>query len=171
MCQTLVEDPPSWLWPFIHESPTDWPAILAVSGNTPTPVNSLKKPILQEELTHHWSLIDLDFEVNPPPYAGAVLLQPEAAGPLNLPTHQPPCLHPPPWSPDRRGDSSPVDNERKPQRRSPPPLPLGPPSSWCGPWVVLVPMGDAPISIGLFQVVTCTTGKPRILLFLRTLEA
>uniref|UniRef100_A0A8C0W0P1 Gamma-retroviral matrix protein domain-containing protein n=1 Tax=Castor canadensis TaxID=51338 RepID=A0A8C0W0P1_CASCN len=173
MWQTLVEDPPSWLQPFIHESPADRPMILAVSGNTPIPVTSPKKPILQEEPILHLSLIDLDFEVNPPLYAAAAAapLQPEAAGPLSLPTRQPPCLHPLPQSPDRRGDSGRVGSERKPQRRSPPPLPLGPPSSWCGPWVVLVPMGDASISIGLFQVVTCTTGKPRILLFLRTLEA
>jgi hypothetical protein len=169
MWQTLVEDPPSWLQPLIHESPADWPTILAVSGNTPIPITSPEKPILQEELILHPSLIDLDFEVNPPPYATATPLHPEAAGPLSLPTRQSPRLHP--WSLDRRGDSGPVGNERKPQRRSPPPLPPGPPSSQCRPWVVLVPMGDAPISIGLFQVVTYTTGKPRILLFLRTLEA
>jgi hypothetical protein len=53
MWQTLVEDPPSWLQPFIHESPADQPTILAVSGNTPIPVTSPKKPILQEELILH----------------------------------------------------------------------------------------------------------------------
>jgi hypothetical protein len=85
MWQTLVEDPPSWLQPFIHESPADQPMILAMSGNTPTPVTSPKKPILQEELILHPSLIDLDFEVNPPPYATATPLQPEAAGPPEPP--------------------------------------------------------------------------------------
>jgi hypothetical protein len=48
MWQTLVEDPPSWLWLFIHEASTVQPTILAMLGNTPTPVNSPKKPILQE---------------------------------------------------------------------------------------------------------------------------
>jgi hypothetical protein len=80
MWQTLVEDPPSWLQPFIHESPADRPTILAMSGNTPIPVTSPKKPILQEEPILHSALIDLDFEVNPPPYAAAEPLQPEAAG-------------------------------------------------------------------------------------------
>jgi hypothetical protein len=85
MWQTLVEDPPFWLQPFIHESPADRPTILAMSGNTPIPVTSPKKPILQEEPILHRSLIDLDFKVNPPPYAAAVLLQPEAAGPPEPP--------------------------------------------------------------------------------------
>jgi hypothetical protein len=40
--------------------------------------------------------------------------------PLSLLTRQPPCLH---W----QGDSGPVHSEKKPQRRSPPPLPLDPP--------------------------------------------
>jgi hypothetical protein len=153
MWQTLVEDPPSWLQPFIHESPTDRLTILAMSGNTPTPVNSPKRPVLQEETILHPSLIGIDFEVNPPPYATAAPLQPEAASPLSIPTCQPPRLHPLPWSPDQRGDSGPIGSERKPQRRSPPPLPLGPPSFMCGPWVVLVLMGDALVSIGPFQVV------------------
>jgi hypothetical protein len=141
MWQTWVEDPPSWLQPFIHESPADRPTILVVSGNTPIPVTSPKKPILQEELILHPSLTDLDFEVNPLPYAAATPLQPEAAGPPEPPTHQPPHLHPLPQSPDWRGDSGPVCSKRKPQGRSPPPLPQGPPSSQCGPWVVLVLMG------------------------------
>jgi hypothetical protein len=80
MWQTLVEDPPSWLWLFIHEAPTDRPMILAVLGNAPAPVNSPKKPILQEEPTLHPSLTDLDFEASPLPYAAAAPLQPEAAG-------------------------------------------------------------------------------------------
>jgi hypothetical protein len=85
MWQTLVEHPPSWLQPFIHGAPTDQPAILAVSGNTPTPVNSPKKTILQEETTLDPSLIDLDCEVNPLPYDIAAPLQPEAAGPPKPP--------------------------------------------------------------------------------------
>jgi hypothetical protein len=85
MWQTLVEDPPSWLQPFIHESPADRPTILAVSGNIPIPVTSPKKPILQKEPILHPSLIDLDFEVNPLPFAAAVLLQPEVAGPPEPP--------------------------------------------------------------------------------------
>jgi hypothetical protein len=167
MWQTLVEDPPSWLQPFIHESPIDWPTILAMSGNTPTPVNSPKKPILQEEPTLHPSLIDLDFEVNPPSYAAAALLQPEAAGPPEPPYSSASLSVPPALV------SRPVRGLRphKAARRNPLPLPPGPPSFQCGPWVVLVPMGNALISIGHFQVVTCITGKPRILLFLRTLEA
>jgi hypothetical protein len=44
MWQTLVEDPPSWLRPFIHESPTDRPMILAMSGNTPLPLIPLRRP-------------------------------------------------------------------------------------------------------------------------------
>jgi hypothetical protein len=95
MWQTLVEDPPSWLRPFIHEAPTDRPTILAVLGNAPTPVNSPKKPILQEEPTSHPSLIDLDFEASPPPYASAAPLQPEAADPPELP-HSSASLSAPP---------------------------------------------------------------------------
>jgi hypothetical protein len=85
MWQTLVEEPPSWLQPFIHEAPTDLPVILAVLGNTSTPVSSPKKPILQEDPTLHLSLIDLDFEVNSPPYATATSLHPEAVDPLEPP--------------------------------------------------------------------------------------
>jgi hypothetical protein len=102
MWQTLVEDPPSWLQPFIHESPADRPTILAVSGNTPIPVISPKKPILQEEPILHPSSIDLDFEVNPPPYAAAALLQPEAAGPPE-PPHSSASPSAPPVSRPARG--------------------------------------------------------------------
>jgi hypothetical protein len=101
MWQTLVEDPPSWLQPFSHESPADRPTILAMSGNTPIPVTSLKKPILQEEPILHPSLIDLHFEVNPPPCAAAAPLQSETAGPP-----EPPHSSASP-SPDRGGDQAP----------------------------------------------------------------
>jgi hypothetical protein len=75
--------------------------ILTMLGNAPTPVNSPKKPILQEEPASHLSLIDLDSEASPLLYAAAEPLQPEATAPPNLPIHQPPCLHPPPQSLDR----------------------------------------------------------------------
>jgi hypothetical protein len=81
MWQTLVEEPPPWLRPFTHEAPTDRHTILAVLGNAPTPVNSPKKAILQEEPTSHPSLIDLDSEASPLPYAAAAPLQSEAAAP------------------------------------------------------------------------------------------
>uniref|UniRef100_A0A8B7TWA2 Uncharacterized protein LOC109678506 n=1 Tax=Castor canadensis TaxID=51338 RepID=A0A8B7TWA2_CASCN len=97
MWQTLVEDPPSWLQPFIHESPADWPMILAMLGNIPIPITSPKKPILQEEWILHPSLIDLDFEVNPLPYAAAAPLQPEAADPSE-PPHLSAFLSAPPVS-------------------------------------------------------------------------
>jgi hypothetical protein len=154
-----------------RKSPADWPTILAMSGNTPIPVTFPKKPILQEELILYPSLIDLDFEVNPLSYAAAVPLQPEAAGPPEPPHSSASPPAPPALVSGPVRGLRPRRQQEETQRRSPPPLPPGPPSSWCRPWVVLVPMGDVPISIGLFQVVTCTTGKPRILLFLRTLEA
>jgi hypothetical protein len=47
--------------------------------------------------------------------------------PLSLPTRQYPHLHPLPRSLDWRGDSGLIGSEKKPQRRSPPPLPPGPP--------------------------------------------
>jgi hypothetical protein len=104
MWQTLVEDPPSWLQPFIHGAPTDWPAILAVLWNTPTPINFPKKPILQEDPILHPSFIDLDCEVNPLPYAAAAPLQPEAAGSPEPPhSSASPCAPPAPVSGLARG--------------------------------------------------------------------
>jgi hypothetical protein len=158
--------------PFIHGAPTERPAILAVLGNTPTPINSPKKPILQEDPTFHPSLIDLDCEVNPLPYSAAASLQPEAAGSPE-PPHFSASLSAPPALVSRlvRGLRPCRQREEAPEEE-PSSTSTGPPILLVRALgVVLVPMGDAPISIGLFQVVTCTTGKPRILLFLRTLEA
>jgi hypothetical protein len=84
-------------------------------GTTPIPITSPKKPILQEEPILHPSLIDLDFEVNLPPYAAATPLQPEAAGPPEPPHSSASLSAPPAPSPDRRGDSGPIGSERKPQ--------------------------------------------------------
>jgi hypothetical protein len=171
MWQTLVEDPPSWLQPFIHEAPTDRPMILAVLGNAPTPVNSPKKPILQEELTSHPSLIDLDFEASPLLYAAAAPLQSEAAALLEPPHSSASSSAPPtPVSGPARGLRLRRQREEI-LEEEPFSMSTPSPSSRCGLWAVLVPMGDASISIGPFQVVTCTTGKPRILLFLRILQA
>jgi hypothetical protein len=88
---------------------------------------------------------------------------------LNLPIHQPPHLHPSPRSPDRRGDSGPVGSKKKFWRRSHPPLPPPPHPPNVGSGQCWSQWGT--YHIGPFQVVTCTTGKPRILLFLRILEA
>jgi hypothetical protein len=101
MWQTLVEDPPSWLSHLSMSHLQTGLRYWLCRGNTPISVTSPKKPILQEELILHPSLIDLDFEVNPPPYAAAVPLQPEAAGPP-VPPHSSasPSLHPLPQSLD-----------------------------------------------------------------------
>jgi hypothetical protein len=151
----------------LQTGPQYWPC----RGTPPLPLIPLKSLFYRKTPTHHPSLIDLDCEVNPRPYAAAAPLQPEADG-SSEPPHSSASPSAPPAlvSGPARGLRPHRQREETPERSSPP-LPPGPLSSQCGPWVVLVPMGDTPISIGLFQVVTCTTGKPRILLFLRTLEA
>uniref|UniRef100_A0A8C6CK95 Gag protein n=1 Tax=Moschus moschiferus TaxID=68415 RepID=A0A8C6CK95_MOSMO len=78
--QTLAEKPPSWLKPFVPEKLEDPPRVLAVSrashqptahptARQKTPGDPSKKPVLQEESGLYPSLLDLDFERNPPPYA------------------------------------------------------------------------------------------------------
>ena len=69
--QDLIEDPPKWLKPFVHELP-DSPNVQALVMETPTPPEKAKKnkgpkPVLQE--SSNWKLIDLETEIRPPPYA------------------------------------------------------------------------------------------------------
>ena len=69
--ENLVEDPPVWLKPFIHNPPSaSVPQALVLEASKEEDREareSRKKPILQESSLYP-SLIDLDTEISPPPY-------------------------------------------------------------------------------------------------------
>ena len=75
--ENLVEDPPVWLKPFIHNPPSaSVPQVLVVEASKEEDQEareSRKKPILQE-FSLYPSLIDLDNEISPPPYIPSPLL-------------------------------------------------------------------------------------------------
>ena len=86
--QDLIEDPPEWLKPFVHELP-DSPNVQALVMETPTPPeenekNKGPKLVLQE--SSNQNLIDLETEIRPPPYAPPPLQVPpgrRAPRPMN----------------------------------------------------------------------------------------
>ena len=75
--ENLVEDPPVWLKPFIHNAPSaSVPQVLVMETSKEEnreARESRKKPILQESSLYP-SLIDLDTEISPPPYIPPPLL-------------------------------------------------------------------------------------------------
>ena len=75
--ENLVEDPPVWLKPFIHNPlSASVPQVLVVEAPQEEDCEvqeSRKKPILQESSLYP-SLIDLDTEISPPPYIPPPLL-------------------------------------------------------------------------------------------------
>ena len=75
--ENLVEDPPVWLKPFIHNPlSASVPQVLVVEAPQEEDWEareSQKKPILQESSLYP-SLIDLDTEISPPPYIPPPLL-------------------------------------------------------------------------------------------------
>ena len=75
--ENLVEDPPVWLKPFIHNPPSaSVPQVLVMESSKEEnreARESRKKPILQESSLYP-SLIDLDTEISPPPYIPPPLL-------------------------------------------------------------------------------------------------
>ena len=75
--ENLVEDPPVWLKPFIHNPPSaSVPQVLVMETSKEEnreARESRKKPILQESSLYP-SLIDLDTEISPPPYIPPPLL-------------------------------------------------------------------------------------------------
>ena len=75
--ENLVEDPPVWLKPFIHNPPSaSVPQVLVVEApqeEDREAWESWKKPILQESSLYP-NLIDSDTEILPPPYIPPPLL-------------------------------------------------------------------------------------------------
>ena len=75
--ENLVEDPPVWLKPFIHNPPSaSVPQVLVMETSKEEnweARESRKKPIRQESSLYP-SLIDLDTEISPPPYIPPPLL-------------------------------------------------------------------------------------------------
>ena len=98
--ENLVEDPPVWLKPFIHNPlSASVPQVLVVEAPEEEDCEvreSRKKPILQESSLYP-SLIDLDTEISPPPYIPPPLLP------------QVPQV----WSGEQRGNSEPSSPQQE----------------------------------------------------------
>ena len=83
--QDLVENPPKWLKPFIHKSPSSSNSQVLVMETPPEETKKKEDPKLVFQESSCSNLIDIETEMRPPPYVPSLQSPPRREAPMGEP--------------------------------------------------------------------------------------